>query len=170
MKVILKATVIAALLSAPALAGPMRGPLGPSADALAGQGGAGIGSFSVKAASSSAIGNTQGTGNMGTVTHSAGTTSTASIGIASTSTITRTHSSVSDGRTVGSNTSTHQAGTVTEMFGTASSNSFSTRSGNGAGAVNRNAVESSGSARANGGFVGLGAGVNGANAFGGFVN
>ena len=167
MKVILKATVIAAVLSAPAFAEPRRG---SQPNAQAGQAGIGIGTFSVKAASASTIGNLQNNGNIGTVTHSAGTSSTASIGVASTSTASQTSSRAADGRGIGSTTSTTQGSTVTEMFGTANSTSFSTRSGNGEGAVTRNNVESSGSAKANGGFLGGGAGINQARAFGGFAN
>lgn len=163
MKTILTATAIAAVLATSAYAGPRMG----QPNAQAGQAGIGIGTFSVKATSASTIGNTQGNGNMGTVSHSAGTTSAASIGIASTSTASQTSSRSFDGAGNGSTTNTQQGGTVTEMFGTATSNSFSTRSGNGAGAVTRNVVESSGSAKANGGFIGLGAGINQARAFGG---
>jgi hypothetical protein len=139
------------------------------------------GHFSVDA-HSSATAPQMGMGSFhGTLRHTAGTTSSASLGIGTSASVGGSLTTTSDGKGFGSGVNSVAGGLnasgVTEGFGTASSVSFSEVTGNaheGRWAHPPTSATSSGSAKANGGFVG--GGVAGAatggliGAFGGFYN
>jgi hypothetical protein len=139
------------------------------------------GGFSVDA-HSSATAPVMGKGSFhGTIRHTAGTTSSASLGIGTSASVGGSLTTTSDGKGFGSGVNSVAGGLsasgVTEGFGTASSVSFSEVTGNsheGRSSHPSSKVQSSGSAKANGGFEG--GGVAGAatggliGAFGGFYN